>query len=573
MTTSSIRRQMKNVVNSYTEAEIKVREATSNDPWGPSSSLMAEIADLTYNMMAFTEVMGILWRRLNDHGKNWRHVYKALGLMDYLVKTGSERVAQECRDNIYSIQTLKDFQYVDRDGQDQGQHIREKAKNLVSLLKDPEKLKKERSQALKTKSRMVGVHYSFGDLPPPYPGSHSSHYGTYPSRSSPSSVHWSIYHHQTTVIQCPASSSSSPRLAPELEQARPATSGEEELQLQLALAMSRESDENSQLQSAGKTVKKPSKPMPATMDMDDDAQMKLALNMSKETHVQEKLSRQGDESMLRKALEESKREMSSKGGTAFMDLVDVFSVSSDTPSDQKWKKTAYSSPVRTRGSSSWDPLDGRSSSSRLDSPWLVSPTSTSPPPAWEPSSPPSNPWDAPKSSASKLWGLSNTDGDLFDEAMDGGSMNINGRKEGSPEIYDLTQLRQSLVEPTPRTLHTPEAFLGPSAASLVNLETLIPAQPAAMNPFLSDGVPPATSNPFQVDQTRLTLDQMGSATLEGSLPYSTSLPLPVNHQPINLPSSYTHPTPTALDLPAPLLPFSTGSTLDQAAPNNQNPFL
>ncbi|XP_061740652.1 epsin-3 isoform X4 [Nerophis ophidion] len=552
MTTSSIRRQMKNVVNNYTEAEIKVREATSNDPWGPSSSLMAEIADLTYNMMAFTEVMGILWRRLNDHGKNWRHVYKALGLMDYLVKTGSDRVAQECRDNIYSIQTLKDFQYIDRDAQDQGQHIREKAKNLVSLLKDPEKLKKERSQALKTRSRMVGVQYSLGDLPPPYPGSHSSHYGTYPSRSSPSSMHWSIYHHQTTVIQCPASSSSSPRLAPDLEQARPTTSGEEELQLQLALAMSRESEENSQLQSAGKTVKKPSKPMPATMDMDDDAQLKLALNMSKETHVQ----------------------------TAFMDLVDVFSVSSDPPlSDQKWKKTAYSSSVHTRGSSSWDPLDGSSSSSRLDSPWLAPPTSTSPPPTWEPSLPPGNPWDAPKSSASKLWGLStNTEGDLFDEAMDGGPMdggpmNINGRRESSPEIFDLTQLRQSLVEPTPRTLRTPEAFLGPSAASLVNLETLIPAQPATLNPFLSDGVPPATSNPFQVDQTRLTLNQMGSATLEGSLPYSASLPLPINHQPVNLPSSYTHPTQTALDLPEPLLPFSTGSTLDKAAPNNQNPFL
>ncbi|XP_061740650.1 epsin-3 isoform X2 [Nerophis ophidion] len=566
MTTSSIRRQMKNVVNNYTEAEIKVREATSNDPWGPSSSLMAEIADLTYNMMAFTEVMGILWRRLNDHGKNWRHVYKALGLMDYLVKTGSDRVAQECRDNIYSIQTLKDFQYIDRDAQDQGQHIREKAKNLVSLLKDPEKLKKERSQALKTRSRMVGVQYSLGDLPPPYPGSHSSHYGTYPSRSSPSSMH--------------SSSSSSPRLAPDLEQARPTTSGEEELQLQLALAMSRESEENSQLQSAGKTVKKPSKPMPATMDMDDDAQLKLALNMSKETHVQEKLSRQGDESMLRKALEESKREMSSKGGTAFMDLVDVFSVSSDPPlSDQKWKKTAYSSSVHTRGSSSWDPLDGSSSSSRLDSPWLAPPTSTSPPPTWEPSLPPGNPWDAPKSSASKLWGLStNTEGDLFDEAMDGGPMdggpmNINGRRESSPEIFDLTQLRQSLVEPTPRTLRTPEAFLGPSAASLVNLETLIPAQPATLNPFLSDGVPPATSNPFQVDQTRLTLNQMGSATLEGSLPYSASLPLPINHQPVNLPSSYTHPTQTALDLPEPLLPFSTGSTLDKAAPNNQNPFL
>lgn len=41
----------------------------------------------------------------------------------------------------------------------------------------------------------------------------------------------------------PIASSSSPRLAPDLEQARPATSGEEELQLQLALAMSREESE------------------------------------------------------------------------------------------------------------------------------------------------------------------------------------------------------------------------------------------------------------------------------------------------------------------------------------------
>ena len=46
---------MKNIVNNYSEAEIKVREATSNDPWGPSSSLMTEIADLTYNVVAFSD--------------------------------------------------------------------------------------------------------------------------------------------------------------------------------------------------------------------------------------------------------------------------------------------------------------------------------------------------------------------------------------------------------------------------------------------------------------------------------------------------------------------------------------
>lgn len=141
---STIRRQMKNMVNNYSEAEKKVREATSNDPWGPSSSLMSDIADLTYNVVAFSEIMNMIWKRLNDHGKNWRHVYKALTLLDYLIKTGSERVALQCKENIFAIQTLKDFQYIDRDGKDQGINVREKSKQLVVLLKDEDRLKGER---------------------------------------------------------------------------------------------------------------------------------------------------------------------------------------------------------------------------------------------------------------------------------------------------------------------------------------------------------------------------------------------------------------------------------------------
>ena len=80
------------MVKNYTDAQIKVREATSNDPWGPSSTMMSEIADLTYNVLAFTEIMQMVWKRLNDHGKNWRHVYKSLVLLDYIIKTGSEKV-------------------------------------------------------------------------------------------------------------------------------------------------------------------------------------------------------------------------------------------------------------------------------------------------------------------------------------------------------------------------------------------------------------------------------------------------------------------------------------------------
>ena len=89
---AGLRRNIKNVAHNYTDAQVKVREATSNDPWGPSSTQMSEIADLTYNMVAFSEIMQMIWKRLNDHGKNWRHVYKALVLLEYLIKTGSEKV-------------------------------------------------------------------------------------------------------------------------------------------------------------------------------------------------------------------------------------------------------------------------------------------------------------------------------------------------------------------------------------------------------------------------------------------------------------------------------------------------
>lgn len=36
-------------VMNYTELESKVREATNNEPWGASSSLMQEIANGTFN--------------------------------------------------------------------------------------------------------------------------------------------------------------------------------------------------------------------------------------------------------------------------------------------------------------------------------------------------------------------------------------------------------------------------------------------------------------------------------------------------------------------------------------------
>ncbi|XP_011168377.1 epsin-2 isoform X3 [Solenopsis invicta] len=218
---AGIRRDIMNLAHNYSNAQKAVRKATSNDPWGPSSTLMAEIADLTYNVVAFTEIMQMLWKRLNDHGKNWRHVYKALVLLDYLIKTGSEKVAQQCKENIFAIQTLKDFQYMDGH-KDQGINVREKAKQLVALLKDDERLRNERARALKAKERFAQSVSGFG----------SDGLDTMSPVSS-DFQDWEPCH----------LSESTARRATELEAARPQTVGEEELQLQLALAMSREEAE------------------------------------------------------------------------------------------------------------------------------------------------------------------------------------------------------------------------------------------------------------------------------------------------------------------------------------------
>lgn len=46
----------------------------------------------------------------------------------------SPQVADQCKENIFAIETLKDFQYIE-ENKDQGMNVREKAKALVTLLK------------------------------------------------------------------------------------------------------------------------------------------------------------------------------------------------------------------------------------------------------------------------------------------------------------------------------------------------------------------------------------------------------------------------------------------------------
>lgn len=515
---------MKNIVHNYSEAEIKVREATSNDPWGPSSSLMSEIADLTYNVVAFSEIMSMIWKRLNDHGKNWRHVYKAMTLMEYLIKTGSERVAQQCKENIYAIQTLKDFQYVDRDGKDQGVNVREKAKQLVSLLKDDERLKEERAHALKTKEKLA----------------------------------------QTSTS---SSASSTLNPATEAEQAWPQSSGEEELQLQLALAMSKEEAE--QVRAKEERIRR-----------GDDLRLQMAIEESRK----EAPSKQEESSLMDLAdvfsspapavppsdpwgstAAPSSDPWSGAVNTSAVSAVSdpwggppvATGASTDpwgagvqanhAPSDP-WAGTPAVSSVDAKSvSDPWNPGGaGTTVATQSNDPWSSSPSmaakqTTDP---WTPGATFSDPWGGSPSRPSTNGTMASTTFDQFissadkDEFSDFDNLRTtlphSGSSTGeldllagevpmsrslgskSPDAFDMAAMSGSLSESSKHTRKTPESFLGPNAA-LVDLDSLI-SKPTLQNtktsnPFLVTGAPSSTTtNPFQPNQqSSLTLNQLRSS--------------------------------------------------------------
>lgn len=93
-------------------------------------------------------------------GKQWRHVYKSLTVLEYLMRLGSERVIDDCRSRVYELRTLKHFEHVDEDGKDQGQNVRIKSKNLVDMLMDDRRLRDEREKARANKSKFTAISSS-----------------------------------------------------------------------------------------------------------------------------------------------------------------------------------------------------------------------------------------------------------------------------------------------------------------------------------------------------------------------------------------------------------------------------
>lgn len=482
---SKFRRELKNVVYNYSDAEAKVREATSNDPWGPSSALMGELAEYTYHVQAYGLVMGMLWKRLNDHGKNWRHVYKSLVVLEYLIKTGSERVSQQCKDNLFSIQTLKDFQYVDKDGKDQGANIREKAKQLVSLLKDDERLKDERRRGQQARARHAAIASNAEDTPPvnkkkvQFSGSDTDS----PSRED----------------------SATRRFEQDVEQARPTDSSEEEMQLKLALQLSKQQAEEEE-----------------KLKNREEESLRAAIALSK----QETLQEDDGETEEQPTTNGEPDLLLDFGSTALADPWGASNKQEETealPSYDDITSGAIGDPWATSITTTAVPQPRvqaqPTQSVPLVDPWGFSPSTGGVPPSGSaiPAQPQANP---------DPWGLNSTSGPVQPDPFDLSSLNL-------PPIDPSTT-----VQPV-KSDRIEDQFLG-DLGQLVNLDLLATPAPPKMgggpspaNPFgTASSNPQQTLNPFDANKSPApTLNQIAA-----------------NKQPYGGPN-----------LPPPLVPTSGGS--------------
>uniref|UniRef100_A0A914H3H3 ENTH domain-containing protein n=1 Tax=Globodera rostochiensis TaxID=31243 RepID=A0A914H3H3_GLORO len=450
---TTLRRQVKNVACNFTDAQVKVREATSNDPWGPTTVLMSEIADLTHNPVSFTEIMSMVWKRLNDHGKNWRHVYKSMVLLDYLIKCGSEKVSAQCRENLFSIETLKDFQHIE-DNRDQG-------------LNDEEKLKNERARFMLTRKRFIQ--------------NGSSGIASDGSRRTVGRRH----------IETGPSD-------PEFEEARPSSLGEEEMQLQIALALSKEECEKEQELRRG-----------------DDIRLQIAIEESKRV-----VERSSSLSSPTRGVDSTERQGTSKSHGALDDLLslgDIFKSSVPTAAAAgSSSQTHQQQPQITPFNDPWSPRPSTTIPTVGTAPPFSSVRQTSPLQ--------NDPW-APAASSSDRSVLSSesvsTNRTLYPDIGQGhvlGSLTQSSPANNDPwasfeaQNFSTTRPKQhfsddlfgNIVEPTRMAnsstnagqqranTKTPESFLGENSV-LVNLDNLlgpsnntqiVPKNVEATNPFL-----------------------------------------------------------------------------------------
>lgn len=128
----------------------------------------------------FNEIMPCIYSRfMEKEASQWRQIYKALQLLEYIIKHGSERVVDDARAHVSTIKMLRNFHYIDEKAKDQGINgarptstgaqagvpstdqrcpiVRQRAKELIELLSDLDRVRVERRKAKANRNKYTGT--------------------------------------------------------------------------------------------------------------------------------------------------------------------------------------------------------------------------------------------------------------------------------------------------------------------------------------------------------------------------------------------------------------------------------
>ncbi len=109
------------------------------------------------------EIMPMIYKRFTEKAaEEWRQIYKALQLLEFLIKNGSERVIDDARSHLTLLKMLRQFHFIDQNGKDQGVNVRNRAKELAELLSDVDRIRAERKKARATRNKYTGVEGGAG---------------------------------------------------------------------------------------------------------------------------------------------------------------------------------------------------------------------------------------------------------------------------------------------------------------------------------------------------------------------------------------------------------------------------
>ena len=124
---------------------------------------MQEIANGTFNYSSLSEIMPMIYKRFTEKSaEEWRQIYKALQLLEFLIKNGSERVIDDARSHMSLLKMLRQFHYIDSNGKDQGINVRNRSKELTELLSDVDRIRSERKKARSTRNKYGGSEGGMG---------------------------------------------------------------------------------------------------------------------------------------------------------------------------------------------------------------------------------------------------------------------------------------------------------------------------------------------------------------------------------------------------------------------------